>query len=143
MLFRSLLGPAGYIWLGIVGLVIVVGIMALLTTIRRRRRLRKVLGLAGLPKSRAAFGAAFYVDLLDAFSLIGSPKPQSAGPLAHLATVRDVRPDLAEAAEPLVRLFYEIRFGGRVLGRQERQQAEDAARAVLASAAAPPSGASS
>ena len=138
-----LLGPAGYIWLGIVGLVIVVGIMALLTTIRRRRRLRKVLGLEGLPKSRAAFGAAFYVDLLDAFSLIGSPKPQSAGPLAHLAAVRDVRPDLAEAAEPLVRLFYEIRFGGRVLGRQERQQAEDAARAVLASAAAPPSGASS
>ncbi|MCH2160628.1 MAG: transglutaminaseTgpA domain-containing protein [Phycisphaerales bacterium] len=132
-----LLGPAGYIWLGIVGLVIVVGVIAIVTTIRRRSRLRRVLGLGRSTGSRGFFGAAFYSDILDAFSLIGSPKPDSVAPMAHLASIRTVRPDLAEAAEPLIRLFYEVRFGNRVLDRRERQEVELAAKAFLEAAAVP------
>ena len=56
----------------------------------------------------------------------------SVPPMTHLAVVRHARPDIASAVEPLLQLFYEVRFGSRILNRSERRQAEEAARTVLA-----------
>ena len=37
------LGPAGYIWLGIVALAVTIAVIAVVTELRRRRRIRQVL----------------------------------------------------------------------------------------------------
>ena len=128
-----LLGPAGYIWLGVVAVAVVIAIIAIVVAIRRRRRLSRVLGLEGSGQVRQMLGAGFYVDLLDVFNQIGAPKPVNVPPMDHLPVVREVRPEIAEAAEPLLRLFYEVRFGQRILAREERRQAEDVARDLLRS----------
>jgi hypothetical protein len=128
-----LLGPAGYIWLGVVAVAVVIAIIAIVFAIRRRRRLSRVLSLEGGVQIRQMLGAGFYMDLLDAFDQIGAPKPANVPPMNHLPVVRKVRPEIAEAAEPLLRLFYEVRFGQRMLAREERRQAEDAAKDLLRS----------
>lgn len=127
------LGPAGYIWLGIVVCVGVLAVAAIVVTKRRRRRRVKVLALEGVRDRRALLMAGFYVDVLDAFERAGVGKPRSVPPLMHMARVRATNPRLAADAEPLVALFYEVRFGGRSLGRYERRKAEDAARRLEAS----------
>jgi hypothetical protein len=50
--------------------------------------------------------------------------------LTHVATVASVRPDLAARADPLVRLFYDVRFGGRRLDASERRAAAEEARTI-------------
>ena len=125
------LGPAGYIWLGIVGVVVVIAIVALFITLKRRRRLVRVLRLEGILGAKQIFGASFYVDILDAFERIGTPKPVSVPPMTHLSVVRHARPDIANSVEPLLHLFYEVRFGSRILDRSERRQASEAARTIL------------
>jgi hypothetical protein len=122
------LGPAGYIWLGIVGFAGVLGLTAILVTSRRRRRRVKALALEGIRDGRSRLSAGFYVDVLDAFERAGVGKPVFVPPFMHLDVVRARMPGLAAEAEPLVALFYEVRFGGRSLLRNERRDAEDAAR---------------
>jgi hypothetical protein len=70
--------------------------------------------------------------VLDAFDQAGLGKPVSIPPLMHLPVVASQRPDVARRAEPLLKLFYEIRFGGRSIDRAERNRAEDAARSLKA-----------
>jgi heme exporter protein D len=123
-----MLGPAGYIWLGVVFVVIVVAVMTVVTVVRRRRMIRAVIGRA---PNRVLREAGFYLDLLDAFSRAGFPKPSHRSPRAHVEILRERRPDLAEAAAPLVDLFYEIRFGGRRLESESRRRAESDARNLL------------
>ena len=122
------LGPAGYIWLGIVAGVGVLAVATFVVTNRRRRRSVQVLALEGIRDRRTRLMAGFYVDVLDAFDRAGVGKPRSVPPLMHVACVRATNPRLAAEAEPLVTLFYEVRFGGRSLDRHERREAEDAAR---------------
>lgn len=116
-----MLGPAGYIWLGVVFVVLVVAVIAIITVLRRRRRLRLVLGKA---PSGVMRDAGFYLDLLEAFSLAGCPKPSHRSPRMHVDMLRDRRPELAEAASPLVELFYEIRFGGRRMETAVKRRVE-------------------
>ena len=123
-----MLGPAGYIWLGVVFVVLVVAVLAIITVVRRRRMVRRVIGKAPAGVVREA---GFYLDLLDAFAQAGCPKPSHRSPRAHVELVRDRRPDLAAAAAPLVDLFYEIRFGGRRLGADSRRRAEAEARELF------------
>lgn len=125
------LGPAGYIWLGVVAFAIVIAIIAVASILRRRRRLRRVLGEAA-PRTLAS--VAFYLDLLEAFDRLGRPKPAHRAPMAHLERVAEIRPDIAAAAAPLVRLLYEVRFGGRRLDAAARRDAEGRARTILESA---------
>lgn len=128
------LGPAGYIWLGVVAFAIGIAVVAVVSLLRRRRRLRAVVGDA---PGRTLASLAWYLDLLEAFERLGHPKPSHRTPLAHLAEVESVRPDIAARAVPLVRLLYEVRFGGRRLDAGERRDAESAARSILESAGEP------
>ena len=121
------LGPAGYIWLGVVAFAIGLAVTVVVSVLRRRRRLRAVVGAV---PTRALAEVAFYLDLLEAFALVGRPKPVHVAPLVHVADVEAVRPDVAARARPLVRLFYDVRFGGRRLDAAERRAAEDEARAI-------------
>ena len=123
-----MLGPAGYIWLGVVFVVLVVGVLTIITVVRRRRMIRAVIGKAS---PRVAREAGFYLDLLDAFARAGFPKPSYRSPRNHVDFLREIRPDLAKAAAPLVDLFYEIRFGDRRLGPDLRRRAEAEARELL------------
>ena len=123
-----MLGPAGYIWLGVVFVVLVVGVLTIITMVRRRRMIRAVIGKAS---PRVAREAGFYLDLLDAFARAGFPKPSYRSPRNHVDFLREIRPDLAKAAAPLVDLFYEIRFGDRRLGPDSRRRAEAEARELL------------
>ena len=123
-----MLGPSGYIWLGVVFVVLVVGVVAIFTIVRRRRQLRSVIGIAPPQVVREA---AFYVDVLEAFMRAGCPKPSYRSPGAHLQVVRDLNPELAAGAAPLVELFYDIRFGGRRIGATSRRRAEADARSLL------------
>ncbi|MBQ71712.1 MAG: hypothetical protein CMJ67_02275 [Planctomycetaceae bacterium] len=123
-----MLGPAGYIWLGVVFVVLVVGVLTIITVVRRRRMIRAVIGKAS---PRVAREAGFYLDLLDAFARAGFPKPSYRSPRNHVDFLREIRPDLAKAAAPLVDLFYEIRFGDRRLGPDSRRRAEAEARELL------------
>ncbi len=122
------LGPAGYIWLGVVATAIGLAVWVLVSVVRRRRRLRAIVGAV---PARALGEVAFYLDLLEAFAAVGRPKPTHATPLGHVAEVATVRPDVADRARPLVRLFYEVRFGHRRLDPSERRAAADEARAIL------------
>ena len=123
-----MLGPAGYIWLGVVFVVLVVGVLTIITVVRRRRMIRAVIGKAS---PRVAREAGFYLDLLDAFARAGFPKPSYRSPRNHVDFLREIRPDLAQAAAPLVDLFYEIRFGDRRLGPDSRRRAEAEAKELL------------
>ncbi|MDE0890064.1 MAG: transglutaminaseTgpA domain-containing protein [Phycisphaerales bacterium] len=119
------LGPAGYIWLGIVALAVSLGVVAIVAELRRRRRIRQVLHAGrDVPLGRLR-EAAFYLDLLDVFEVAGCAKPGSTPPLKHLDEVLRVRPDVAEAARPLVELFYEVRFGDRRLDASARRSAAE------------------
>jgi heme exporter protein D len=123
------LGPAGYIWLGVVAFALTLGVVVVLSVLHRRRRLRAIVGSArGLRLTEMSF----YLDLLEAFELIGHPKPSNVSPLTHLAVVAAVRPDVAARAQPLVALFYDVRFGGRRLDAAERRTADEEARAIRA-----------
>ncbi len=121
------LGPAGYIWLGVVAFAIALAVVVLVSVVRRRRRLRAIVG--AVPVGMLA-EVGFYLDVLEAFALAGRPKPAHVSPLTHVATVASVRPDLAARADPLVRLFYDVRFGGRRLDASERRAAAEEARTI-------------
>ncbi len=121
------LGPAGYIWLGVVALAIGLAVATVVSILRRRRRLRTVVG----PVSSLRIAElGFYLDLLEAFDIVGVPKPAHRAPLVHVAEVAERRPDVAERARPLVELFYDVRFGGRRLDAVERRAAVNEARAI-------------
>ncbi len=121
------LGPAGYIWLGVVAFAVALGVAVVVSVWRRRRRLRSIVG--AVPLGTLA-EVAFYLDLLEAFELMGRPKPEHVSPLTHVETVARIRPDVAARAQPLVRLFYDVRFGGRRLDAGERRAAAEEARAI-------------
>jgi transglutaminase-like putative cysteine protease len=119
------LGPAGYIWLGTVALAMGLAVIAIVAQLRRRRRIRQVLHAGkDLPNGRIR-EAAFYLDVLDAFAAAGCAKPESTPPMKHLDAVLRVRPDVAEAARPLVEIFYEVRFGSRRLDASARRSVSD------------------
>ena len=127
-----MLGPAGYIWLGVVFVVLVVGVLAIITVVRRRRMIRAAIGKA---PTRVLREAGFYLDLLDAFAIAGFPKPSHRSPRTHAELLHERRPEMARAAAPLVDLFYEIRFGDRRLGVDSRRRAEAEAKQILEMAA--------
>ncbi len=118
------LGPAGYIWIGIVVFAVGLAAVASVRWIRRRRLVRRLLHASPEFSNRRLREAEFYLTLLEAFSVAGCPKPVWAPPRAHLDAVSSKRPDVAEAAAPLIDLFYAVRYGGHRLEAGERRSVE-------------------
>jgi transglutaminase-like putative cysteine protease len=120
------LGPAGYIWLGLVAVVLAIGVVAVAVIVRRDRLVRSVLGGAHDPAvRRAQMGrdAGFYLDALDVMAKGGLGKPRWRTPKAHAEAVQEVAGSaIGSAFMAVVDRFYEVRYAGRRPRRWERTQ---------------------
>jgi transglutaminase-like putative cysteine protease len=127
------LGPAGYIWLGLVALVLAVAVTAAWIVARRDRLVRKLLGAT---KARAAIrarlgrDAGFYLDALDLLRKHGLAKPRWVTPRAYAQQLEGTAgPGVGSAFAAVVERFYLVRYAQFRPGRARRT-----ADAALASA---------
>ena len=110
------LGPAGYIWLGLLGAVGVLAVITAITLTRRARSIRRVTGLEsarGGQARRLVRELGFYADALDLLERGGLSKPAWQPPLEFAREVGARRPELAEPVRGVVDEFYRVRFGGQ------------------------------
>jgi transglutaminase-like putative cysteine protease len=121
------LGSAGYIWLGIVGLVIVIAVIALFGLVRRYRMLHRALQLRHVPVAesrRLLRQLGFYADMLNVLERAGHGKPRWQPPQAFAAALAERDPDGAALVHRLTETFYEARYAGRRLSGGEIAEAE-------------------
>jgi transglutaminase-like putative cysteine protease len=140
-------GPAGYIWMGLVGLVIIVAIIAAVKYARRAWRLREVLALEDVNRPgrrRMRRQLAFYLDMLTvlergglakpdwqpprlfAHSLLASTsqstgQPEPSDPVLHYAD--QPQRSIGEIVRELTDLFYAGRYGNRRLDDEQTRRA--------------------
>lgn len=111
-----LLGPSGYIWLGSLGAVAVLGAWTAVSLARSRRRERALLALGPLDaeqRRRMRRDARFWVDAVEGLRRAGVHRPAQLTPRAWAGSLRASRPELAEALARIAHRLYEIRFGDR------------------------------
>ncbi len=116
------LGPAGYIWMGIVALAIVIAAIAVWTRLRRAARLRTTLKLqhvGGAAQHRMLRQLGFYLDMLTVLEDAGLSKPRWQPPLVYADSLDHDHPRGGSIARQLTRLFYAARYGRRTLSRDE------------------------
>ncbi|MHC4217205.1 MAG: DUF3488 and transglutaminase-like domain-containing protein [Planctomycetota bacterium] len=121
-------GPAGYIWMGIVALAVVIAAIAIGMRMRRAARLRATMHLAHLRGGvyhRMLWQLGFYLDMLEALEQSGLGKPAWQPPLQFAHALSDRHPEGARLVRRLTRLFYAARFGERRLSRDELSHAEE------------------
>ncbi len=108
-------GLGGYIWMGVVLLIVVLFVVAWRLA---RRRHRRVLAAVSLPRGSAradrdvARRYAFYVDGLHRLAVAGLAKPAWQSPSEFTAELSATRPAVAAAMREIVDRFYAMRFGG-------------------------------
>lgn len=123
------LGPAGYIWLGLVALLLAVAVVAIWVLAKRDRKVRELLGAARARASlRARLGrdAGFYLDALDVLRRSGLEKPRWCTPMAFAEQLHaQGYSEVGDAFAALVRRFYSVRYANMRSGRARR--AADAA----------------
>jgi heme exporter protein D len=116
------LGPAGYVWLGIVAFALVLAIIVAVKVTRRVLRLRAVLrlrNLHGARRARLLRQLGFYLDMLGVLERGGAGKPAWQPPAHFAAHLQPRDPALAGLVSELTDLFYLSRFGGRDLDRDQ------------------------
>jgi len=119
-----LLGPSGYIWLGSLGAVAVLGLWTAVSVVRARRRERELLALGPLDaaaRARMRRDARFWVDAVEALRRAGLHRPTQLTPRAWAAVMRESRPEVAQVLEQVAHRLYEIRFGDRRPDAQARR----------------------
>lgn len=124
-----LLGPAGVLWLGLVGATVLLAVAAAWVVARRARRAGEELGASRLRMAdRLALGrdARFYLDALDALARAGLAKPTGRTPRAHAEAVRAAHQDAGDAFAAVVDRFYAIRYAGIAPSREDRAEADAA-----------------
>jgi len=112
------LGPAGYIWMGIVALAVVIAAIALWTRLRRAARLRTTLHVrhvSGPAHYRMLRQLGFYMDMLTVLSAAGRAKPPWQPPLDYARALVREHPAGAALTKQLTELFYAARYGGKSL----------------------------
>ena len=125
------LGPAGYIWMGIVALAVVIAAIAVWTRLQRGARLRTTLHVrhvSGSAHHRMLRQLGFYMDMLAVLSAVGRAKPAWQPPLDYADTLERDYPAGSALTRQLTELFYAARYGGKSLTRAEL----DHARALVA-----------
>ncbi|MAA52598.1 MAG: hypothetical protein CMJ41_06185 [Phycisphaerae bacterium] len=109
-------GLGGYIWMGVVLVIVVLFVVAWRLS---RRRHRRVLDAVSLPRGSAradrevARRYAFYVDGLHRLSVAGYAKPEWQSPAEFASDLAESRPDAADPMRRIVDRFYAMRFGGQ------------------------------
>ena len=132
-----LLGPSGYIWLGSLGGVALLGVWTAVSVARARRRERALLALGPLDASerrRMRRDARFWVDSAEALRRAGVRRPTHLTPLAWAHTLRARQPELASALERVALRLYEIRFAGMRPDADARRADADLARQLIRAA---------
>jgi protein-glutamine gamma-glutamyltransferase len=118
------LGPAGYIWLGLVAVVLGIAVTAVWVLTRRDRRVRQTLGAEKVQaRDRVVLGrdAAFYLEALDVLRRHELAKPRWCPPRLHAEEVgRLAGPGVQAAFQRVVDRYYRIRFAGDHPRRSER-----------------------
>lgn len=106
------LGPAGAIWLGLVGVVLVVALITVVKLTRRSARIRRRIGLHGRMPIR---DVAFYVDLLTVLERARLPKPEWQPPMEFADSVATQRPEIGSQVREVIESFYRVRYGATPL----------------------------
>jgi transglutaminase-like putative cysteine protease len=122
------LGPAGYIWMGLVAFAVGIALVAITRGVRRLRRLRSTLRTERLERNvsrRLVRQLGFYLDMLEILRATGAPKPPWQPPLAFAETLAARRAPGAAVVHELTELFYRGRYGGHALDRDELRRARD------------------
>jgi heme exporter protein D len=107
-------GGAGYIWMGVVVLLVSMAVFIWRRTIIRRRR---VLVRVACPEAtgrvarRLERELGFYAIMLDRLAAQGVPKPDWQPPCAFADAIEAHKPATAACIRALARRFYSIRFG--------------------------------
>ncbi|MHC4825412.1 MAG: DUF4129 domain-containing transglutaminase family protein, partial [Planctomycetota bacterium] len=121
-------GPAGYIWMGIVALAVVIAAVAIGTRMRRAARLRTTMRLThahGSVYHRMLWQLGFYLDMLEALEHCGRAKPAWQPPLQYAQGLSVRHPQGASLVRRLTELYYAARYGGRELSRDEVSRARE------------------
>jgi transglutaminase-like putative cysteine protease len=116
------LGQVGYVWLGIVAFALVLAVLALIKIIRRIRSLRRALRVRRLVEAEARRllrHLGVYLDMLIVLRKAGLAKPECQPPLAYATSLHSTRPTVSDLVRQIVQTFYEARYGGRRLSRDE------------------------
>ena len=132
-----LLGPSGYIWLGSLGAVAVLGIWTAVSVARARRRERALLALGPLDaeaRRRMRRDARFWVEAVEALRRAGLNRPGQLTPLAWAGALRESRPEVARTLERAALRLYEIRFGDRRPDADARRADSDLVRELIRAA---------
>ncbi len=129
------LGPAGYIWMGIVGLALVIAVIALVKLMRRSiaiRRLFRLRHFHGRQYQRLLRQLGFYLDLLDVLDRGGVAKPHWQPPLLYASALPDDQAELRSRVRRVTELFYAARYGEEALTREQLAEAKQLVREVAA-----------
>ena len=119
-------GPGGYIWMGIVALVLVIAIMALIKLMRRSLAIRRTLQLQhvrGSEYQRMLRQLGFYLDMLHVLKQAGHAKPHWQPPLDYAHALVQRQPVAANIVRGITDLFYAARYGHQRLDRDEMERA--------------------
>ncbi len=121
------MGPAGYIWMGIVALAVAIAAVAVWTRMRRAAQLRAAVRLehaGGSAQHRMVRQLGFYLDMLRLLQRSGQGKPSWQPPLLFARTLARRQAPGASLVRQIAELFYAARYGGRRLTREEIIRAE-------------------
>jgi hypothetical protein len=137
------LGPAGYIWMGIVALAIVIAAIALWKRVRRTARLRSTLQLdhvGGSSQHHMLRHLGFYLDMLTALETAGLGKPRWQPPLAYARALAGTHPREASLTRQLTKLYYAARYGRMRLTREQVAHAQSLVESLREGYRRPPEG---
>lgn len=134
-------GPAGYIWMGIVVLALAIAILALVKLMRRSlaiRRTARLQHVRGPEYQRLLRHLGFYLDMLEVLRRAGLAKPHWQPPLQFAAELASRPPTESNGAIPdtvrrLTDVFYQARYGGHRLTRQELTETRQLVQELAAS----------
>lgn len=117
------LGPAGYIWMGIVAFALLIAIVALIKLMRRSMAIRHTLQLQhvrGAEYQRMLRQLGFYLDMLQVLQQAGLAKPDWQPPMQYAAALSHSHPQEAALVSRITELFYLARYGHQPLTRQQQ-----------------------
>ncbi|MHC5005952.1 MAG: transglutaminase TgpA family protein [Planctomycetota bacterium] len=124
-------GPAGYIWMGIVGLAVAIAAVAIGMRMRRTTQLRATMHLPHAHRGvyhRMLRQLGFYLDMLEALERSGSAKPSWQPPLHYAQALSARHSEGASLVRRLTEMYYAARYGSQDLSRQDISRAEDLVR---------------
>ena len=111
-------GPAGYIWMGLVALALVVAVITLIKLMRRSisvRRTLRIQHLHGAEYQQMLRHLGFYLDMLQVLHRAKHPKPAWQPPLQYARALASSHPEAAALVRRITSTFYEARYGRQLL----------------------------